>query len=82
MSLESLKQLDERIQAFINHAEKQRKETEYLAQRVAELEKKLNEASVQIKDYESERRQHESERGEIKNRIDKLLARFEGLNFA
>ena len=82
MSLESLKQLDERIEGFISRAERLRRENETLTQRLAENQKQLDEVTAQLKQYESERRQHESERSEIKTRIEKLLARFEGLDFA
>ena len=82
MSLEHLKQLDERIQGFISKAEKLRRENDSLAQRLAESQKRLDEVTAQLKQFESERRQHESERTEIKTRIEKLIARFEGLDFA
>jgi predicted nuclease with TOPRIM domain len=82
MSLDSLKQLDEKIQGFIGRAEQLRRENELLTQRLAESERRLQEVSTQLKQFENERRQHESERVEIKNRIEKLLARFEGLDFA
>jgi predicted nuclease with TOPRIM domain len=82
MSLESLKVLDEKIQGFISRAEKLRRENEALHQRLAENQKRLDEVGAQLKLFENERRQHETERVEIKTRIEKLLARFEGLDFA
>ncbi len=82
MSLDALKQLDERIQGFIARAEKLKKENETLSQRLADHQKRLDEVSSQLKQFETERRQHETEKVEIKSRIEKLLARFEGLDFA
>lgn len=82
MALDSLKQLDERIQALINGAQKLKKENEQLTQHLGEVERRLNELGAQLKQVESERRQHEVERGEIKGRIEKLLARFDGLDLS
>jgi predicted nucleic acid-binding Zn-ribbon protein len=93
MSLETLKQLDEHIQAVIERAEQLRQDNARLNEQVAasqrqieevkaESERRLQEVTVQLQHVQNECRQHENERLEIKNRIEKLLARFEGLNLA
>jgi chromosome segregation ATPase len=82
MSLDALKQLDERIQAFLDRAEKLRRENESLSTRFADAEKKLGEVAAQLKQHETERKQFESERGEIRTRIEKLLQRMNGINLS
>ena len=82
MSLDSLKELDERIQLFLEKAEKLRRENQTLSERAAESDRRLAEASTQLKQLDGDRRQQESERAEIKNRIEKLLERLNGLDFA
>lgn len=82
MSIESLKELDERIQLFLDKVEKLRRENQALTERLADSERRLEEAGAQLKQFESDRRQHESERTEVKNRIEKLLERLNGLDFA
>jgi chromosome segregation ATPase len=82
MSLDALKQLDERIQAFLDRAEKLRRENESLSTRLADAEKKLGEVAAQLKQHETERKQFESERGEIRTRIEKLLQRMNGINLS
>ena len=82
MSIESLKELDERIQLFLDKVEKLRRENQALTERLADSERRLEEAGAQLKQFESDRRQHESERTEFKNRIEKLLERLNGLDFA
>ena len=73
MAIDVLKELDERIQASVNRIQALQRENELLAKRLAESEQRFNEAAAQI-------REHESERGEIKTRIEKILARFDGLD--
>lgn len=80
MATDVLKQLDERIQAFVNRMNQLRRDNEQLTQRLAESEKRLKEAEGQLKQLETERRQHENERAEIHTRIEKILARFDGLD--
>ena len=82
MSLDSLKELDERIQLFLEKAEKLRRENQALSERAAESDRRLAEMSAQLKQLDGDRRQQESERAEIKSRIEKLLERLNGLDFA
>jgi FtsZ-binding cell division protein ZapB len=77
MTIEVLKQLDERIQASVNRIQQLQRENEALAKRLAESEQRFNEVQARVN---SEREQHENERGEIKSRIEKILARFDGLD--
>ncbi len=76
MTLEALKQLDERIQASVNRIQQLQRENEQLAKRLAENEQRFNEIQARSN---AERQQHENERNEIKTRIEKILARFDGL---
>ena len=73
MEIEVLKELDDRIQASVNRIQQLQRENEQLAQRLAESEQRFNEASAQLRD-------HENARGEIKNRIEQILTRFDGLD--
>ncbi|HTY53916.1 MAG TPA: cell division protein ZapB [Candidatus Binataceae bacterium] len=82
MSLDRLKELDERIQLFLEKVEKLRRENQALAERATESDRRLAEMSAQLKQLDGDRRQHENERVEIKNRIEKLLERLNGLDFA
>ncbi len=77
MTLEALKQLDDRIQASVNRIQQLQHENELLVKRLAESEQRFNEANAHSN---SERQQHEAERNEIKSRIEKILARFDGLD--
>jgi FtsZ-binding cell division protein ZapB len=77
MTIEVLKQLDEKIQASVNRIQQLKHENEMLAKRLAESEQRFNEVQARVN---SEREQHESERGEIRSRIEKILARFDGLD--
>ena len=70
--IDVLKQLEERIQASINRIQQLQRENALLAQRLAESEQRCNEANEQLKG-------HEQDRGEIRNRIEQILARFDGL---
>jgi FtsZ-binding cell division protein ZapB len=73
MEIEVLKELDDRIQASVNRIQQLQRENEQLAQRLAESEQRFNEAAAQLRD-------HESARSEIKNRIEQILTRFDGLD--
>jgi FtsZ-binding cell division protein ZapB len=73
MEIEVLKELDDRIQASVNRIQQLQRENEQLAQRLAESEQRFNEAAAQLRD-------HERARGEIKNRIEQILTRFDGLD--
>lgn len=77
MTFEALKQLDDRIQASVNRIQQLQQENEQLAKRLADSEQRFNEAQARV---DSERQQHENERIEIKTRIEKILARFDGLD--
>ncbi len=77
MTLEALKQLDDRIQASVARIQQLQRENEALAKRLAESEQRFNETNAR---FSSERQQHETERNEIKARIEKILARFDGLD--
>jgi septal ring factor EnvC (AmiA/AmiB activator) len=73
MEIEVLKELDDRIQASVNRIQQLQRENEQLAQRLAESEQRFNEATAQLRD-------HEAARSEIKNRIEQILTRFDGLD--
>ena len=77
MTFEALKQLDDRIQASVNRIQQLQQENEQLAKRLADSEQRFNEAQARV---DSELQQHENERIEIKTRIEKILARFDGLD--
>ena len=70
--IDVLKQLEERVQASLNRIDQLEKENEMLAQRLAESETRFNETSAELK------QQHEA-RGEIRTKIEQILARFNGL---
>ncbi|MFZ0888100.1 MAG: cell division protein ZapB [Candidatus Binataceae bacterium] len=80
MTTDVLKQLDERILAFVNRMNQLHRDNEQLTQRLAESEKRLKEAAGQLKQLETEHQQHENERTEVRTRIEKILARFDGIN--
>jgi hypothetical protein len=71
--IEVLKELEERIQAAVNRIQQLQRENEMLAKRLAESEQRFTEAGAQLKEQEQAR-------GEIRNRIEKILARFDGLD--
>jgi FtsZ-binding cell division protein ZapB len=73
VEIDVLKQLEERIQGSINRIQQLQRENELLAKRLAESEQRFNEANDQLKN-------HEQDRGEIRSRIEKILARFDGLD--
>ncbi|HUO05293.1 MAG TPA: cell division protein ZapB [Candidatus Binataceae bacterium] len=80
MAADVLKQLDERIAAMVSRSQQLKKENEQLAHKLAEAEKRYTEAAAQLKQFNSERAQHESERNEVRTKIEKILARFDGLD--
>ena len=80
MAIDVLKELDERIQASVNRIQQLKRDNEELAQRLAESDRKFQEAQAQLKHLDEERRQHESERNEVRGRIEKILARFDGID--
>ena len=73
MAIDVLTELDERIQASVNRIQQLQRENEMLARRLAESEQRFNEVTGQLKE-------HETERSEIKTRIEKILSRFDGLD--
>jgi septal ring factor EnvC (AmiA/AmiB activator) len=73
VEIDVLKQLEERIESSINRIQQLQRENELLAKRLAESEQRFNEANDQLKN-------HEQDRGEIRSRIEKILARFDGLD--
>jgi DNA repair exonuclease SbcCD ATPase subunit len=75
METDVLKQLDERIQASLNRILQLQRENEQLAQRLAESELRFNEANARL-------REHEEARNQIRERIESILARFDGLDLS
>jgi FtsZ-binding cell division protein ZapB len=73
VEMDVLKQLEERIQGSINRIQQLQRENELLAKRLAESEQRFNEAADQLKNQEQDR-------SEIRSRIEKILARFDGLD--
>jgi len=80
MAIDVLKQLDERIQASVTRINQLRSENERLAKQLADSERRSAEAIAQVKQLDSERQKNESERNEIRSRIEKILTRFDGLD--
>lgn len=73
MATDVLQELDTRIQASVNRIQQLQRENEQLAKRLAESEQRFNETVAQL-------RAQESERNEIKMRIEQILTRFDGLD--
>jgi septal ring factor EnvC (AmiA/AmiB activator) len=73
MAIDVLKQLDERIAASVTRIQQLQRENEQLAKQLAESEHRYHEAAAQL-------REHEAARNEIKGRIEKILARFDGID--
>jgi len=73
MELESLKQLENKINKILEKHEEMRREKEALAQKLKEKEQQAAQLAGQLK-------QHEQERREIRTRLEKLLARLNGLD--
>lgn len=73
MAIDVLKELDERIQASVTRIQQLQRENEHLAKQLAESESRFHEAEKQL-------REHESARNEVKGRIEKILARFDGID--
>jgi len=72
VEIDVLQDLENRIQAAVTRIRQLERENETLAQRLAESEQRFNEASEQL-------RGHEAVRGEIRDRLEKILSRFDGL---
>ena len=82
MSLEILKQLEERIKAVIERGEQLRQENARLNAQLEEGRRRLEEVNGQLRQAQERCNQHENERVEVKNRIEKLLERFDGLDLS
>jgi predicted nuclease with TOPRIM domain len=82
MSFEILKQLDERVKAVIDRTEQLRQDNARLHEQLEEGRRRLEEVSAELRQTQEQCHQHENERQEIKTRIEKLLARFDGLDLA
>lgn len=80
MSIDVLNQLDERIQASVSRIQELRRENEQLAVRLADSERKLEEANARLKQSDDELRQRDEERNEVRGRIEKILGRFDGID--
>ena len=80
MATDVLKQLDERIQASVARIQQLRKENDQLTQKLVELEKRYADTVGQVKQLNAERQQHENERNDVRNRIEKILTRFDGID--
>jgi septal ring factor EnvC (AmiA/AmiB activator) len=73
MANDVLKQLDERIQASVTRIQQLQRENEQLARQLAESEHRYHETAAQLKE-------HDAARTEVKGRLEKILARFDGLD--
>ena len=80
MAIDVLKQLDERIAASVSRIQQLRKENEQLVRRLEETEKRAADHAAQLKALNIEKQQSENERVEVRSRIEKILARFEGID--
>jgi chromosome segregation ATPase len=80
MANDVLKELDERIAASVAKMGQLRKENEQLSQRLADTERRYADAAAQIKQLSAERAQQDSERNEVRTRIEKILQRFDGID--
>lgn len=82
-SLESLKLLETKIGEFVDRHEEARREQEQLRAQLRDRDKKLAEATAQLKKYEAEAaaqlKKYEKERGEIRARLERVLGRLNGL---
>ncbi len=73
MDLESLKLLESKIAKLLDRHEEFRRERDTLAQRLKEKETQFTEVAGQLKQYEQDRK-------EIKNRLEKILGRLNGID--
>lgn len=72
VEIDVLQELENRIQAAVTRIHQLEQENETLARRLAESEQRFSDASEQL-------RGHEAARGEIRDRLEKILTRFDGL---
>ena len=73
IDLESLKVLEAKVEQFVAHHERVREAQEALAQRLADQEQQLTEATALLRRYEQER-------AEMKARLERILNRLDGLD--
>lgn len=73
MPLENLEQLEIKINRLIEQHERVRKEKE-------SIEKKLQEKESEWHDLKGQLRQYERERGELREKLDKILNQFAALD--
>ena len=73
MDLENLKVLESKIDHFLTHHEKVRRERDSLSARVKDLEGQVAQAAGKLK-------QQEQERNELKTRLERILSRLDGLD--
>ena len=72
IDLESLKVLETKVEQFVAQHERVREEQGVLAQRLADKERELADATAVLKRYEQER-------AEVKTRLERILSRLDGL---
>jgi len=75
MDLENLTELEAKINQFLDQHERARAEHESLLQRLRDKDKQLAEIAAQLKQYEQERT-------EIRERLERILSRLEGLDLS
>jgi FtsZ-binding cell division protein ZapB len=80
MAIDVLKQLDERIQVSVSVIGQLRRENQQLMQKLQESERRFTQAQAQLTQLNAERQQHEQERIEVRTRIERILARFDGID--
>lgn len=73
MPLENLEQLEVKINRLIEQHERVKKEKET-------IEKKLQEKESEWHDLKGQIRQYERERGELREKLDKILGQFAALD--
>ena len=73
-TLEALKQLDDRIESSVVRIQQLQRENQELAKQLAETERRFGELAEKLK---SAQQQHEGERSQVKERLEKILARFD-----
>jgi chromosome segregation ATPase len=73
MAIDVLDELDQRIQASVGRIQQLQKENENLAKLLEESERRCADMNAQLK-------QRDTERNEVKVRIEKILTRFDGLD--
>ena len=75
MALENLKILEEKLNGFLERHEKVRSENTVLATRLDEQEHEVSLLLERVRDYETER-------NEVRDRLEKILTQFGNLGLA